>query len=125
MDYPILEGKQEIGTLSVRDEGLYRVFRARCAYREGLWRLWLCGGERTVCLGLLEPKDGALRLQKKLSRAACASLPVPLSFASLGEPKPEAELPAAKAPEPELPAPPKKGPQTVRLFGARFVVFRS
>ena len=119
MDYPIRDGNETIGTLTVREEGLFRVFRARCAYREGVRRLWLCGEGEPVCLGVLQPQRACLLLEKRLSRAACAALPKPLSFAALVRPAPE--LPAESSP----PAPSEPGPRTIRLFGDRFVVFRS
>ena len=119
MDYPIRDGHETIGTLTVREEGLFRVFRARCAYREGVRRLWLCGEGEPVCLGVLQPQHACLLLEKRLSRAACAALPRPLAFAALARPAPES------SPEKTSPAPPVPGPRIVCLFGDRFVLFRS
>ena len=119
MDFPIYDGREVVGTLRVRREGLYAVFRAELPRREGLRRLWLCGRAESVCFGVLEPQGGLLRLEKKLSRAACASLPEPLLYAAL---QPSGAGPAA------LPAPkpsPESGERRVELFGRRFIVFRS
>lgn len=120
MELPISDGREVIGTLSVRREGLYAVFRAELPRREGLQRLWLCGDAESVCLGVLAPRDGRLRLEKRLSRAACALLPKPLRRAVLSADRP-APLPAA-APEivPDAPAIRERC-----LFGRRFIVFRS
>ena len=95
------------------------MLRAELPPRRGLQRLWLHGEDGSVCLGVLEPRAGQLRLEKRLSRAACAALPRTLLCASLQS-------------EPPLSAPPRrpdggrteKGVQSVRLFGQRFVVFR-
>lgn len=70
MPYPIYLDGEEAGVLTEHREGLYRVFRADCAPREGLCRLWLHGGGRSVYLGLLSPQDGRLRLTARFSRAA-------------------------------------------------------
>lgn len=120
MELPVWENGERIGALEVRREGLYLVFRARLPLREGLPRLWLCGEGESVCLGLPEPREGRLRLEKRLSRAYCAALPSPLLGAVL----------AAERPAPLRPAPPESGPETPtlrerRLFGRRFIVFRS
>ena len=120
MDCPVYDGKERIGTLAVRREGLYAVFTAELPAREGLPRLWLCGTGESVCLGLLEPRGGTLRLEKRLSRAACAALPAPPLYATLS---PERAAPAPEA----APSPPKDvpGAQVRLLFGRRFIVFRS
>ena len=73
MELPVWENGERIGALEVRREGLYLVFRARLPLREGLPRLWLCGEGESVCLGLPEPREGRLRLEKRLSRASCAA----------------------------------------------------
>ena len=120
MELPVYDGEERIGTLRVRREGLYTVFAAELPLRPGLRKLWLCGEEESVCLGVLEPRDGALRLEKRLSRAHCEELPSPLVCAALAPRRP--------SPLPErMPEPPRseRGLQTVRLFGARFVVYRS
>ena len=70
MAIPVYIGGKLAGTLTETREGLYRVFRADCELREGLHRLWLHGGERSVYFGLLSPEGGRLRLMRRFSRAA-------------------------------------------------------
>ena len=41
--YPVLEGKQAAGELTVSGESLYTVFDVSCAKREGLWCAWAVG----------------------------------------------------------------------------------
>ena len=117
MELPIFEGGERIGTLSVAREGLYAVFRAELPLRDGLRRLWLCGERDCACLGVLLPRGGRLRLEKRLSRAACAALPSPLLCASLQPGAPAPPTPSSPAREP--------GAREVLLFGRRFIVFRS
>lgn len=127
MDYPILDKQQNIGTLAVREDGLYRVLSARLAYRPGVQRLWLCGRGGHVCLGVLLPAQGMLTLQKRLSRAAWDALPHPLLYAALTAPLPEPQEPSAAAAPAVAETAPSDAPppRCIRLFGARFVVFRS
>ncbi len=115
MDYPIYDGPERIGTLSVRRAGLYVLFTAELPLREGLRRLWLCGERESVCLGVLEPRGDRLRLERKLSRAACTSLPAPVC-ASL----------TPQLPTPVMP-PEQEGDTACerQLFGQRFIVYRS
>ena len=70
MSRPIYIDGEEVGTLTETREGLYRVFRAECAMREGLHRLWLYGEGRGVYLGLLAPEGGRLCLTRRFSRAS-------------------------------------------------------
>ena len=121
MKIPVLEGQQMIGSVSIREEGLYRVISARVGLRPGVQRLWLCSGTQGACLGVLAPEAGFLRLEKRLSRAAWAALPAPLTHAALSAPAPHIDAPAAP------PSPPSQTPgESERtLFGQRFVVFRS
>ena len=120
MDYPVYEGTERIGMLRIRREGLYAVFSAALPQCGGLKRLWLCGREAVFCLGLPEPRGSMLCLEKRLSRSACANLPRPILHAALSEAPPAPLLPSAPPAEPE-PA----GPREIRLFGQRFVVYRS
>ena len=120
MDYPVYEGTERIGMLRVRREGLYAVFAAALPPCGGLKRLWLCGQEAVFCLGLPEPRGGMLRLEKRLSRSDCAALPRPILYAALSEEPPTLPRSSVSPAEPE-PA----GPREIRLFGQRFVVYRS
>lgn len=119
MELPIYDGGEKVGMLTVRREGLYAVFRAELPLRDGLQRLWLCGETGSVCLGLPEPRDGRLRLEKRLSRAACAALPHPPLRASLQNAPPSPAPAVISAP------PQERGERSVLLFGKRFVVFHS
>ena len=115
MDFPILENGERIGTLAVCREGLYTRFEAAIPARPGLQRLWLCGERSAACLGLLVPEGERLSLRRRLSRAELRSLPAPLRYAALAEPKPEAR--------PPLPAEGDgRGFRRIRLFGAVYVV---
>ncbi len=116
VELPIWNGREKCGTLTVRREGLYAVFRAALPLREGLQRLWLCGEPGSVCLGVLQPRNGELRLEKRLSRAACAALPQPILRASLQRTLPAVETTVPKG---------RGSPQRVLLFGRHFIVFRS
>ncbi len=111
MEIPVLDGQQKIGGVRIREEGLYRVVTARVRLRPGLQRLWLCSHGRGVCLGVLAPEDGWLRLEKRLSRSAWAALPAPLTHAALAAPS--------------SPPPQTSGESERVLFGRRFIVFRS
>ena len=120
MDYPVYEGTERIGMLRVRREGLYAVFSAALPPCGGLKRLWLCGREAVFCLGLPEPRGSMLCLEKRLSRSACANLPRPILYAALSDGPPA--LPRSTA-APAKPEP--TGAREIRLFGQRFVVYRS
>ena len=124
MEYPVYIGGQASGTLRERQDGLYTVWEIDCAPREGLIRLWAQGGGRSVCLGLLAPEGGRLRLIKRLSRREREKFPSLIErisdqtelFIVPGEaaaPPPETEKPALEssaAPEevsaPKTPPPP-------------------
>ena len=114
MELPIVDKQETIGSLSVRKEGLYTVFRAEMPMRDGLQRLWLHGAGVWVCLGLLEPDAGKLRLVRRLSRAECGRLPRRLEYAALTPQREET---------PEEPKQPDDG--SLWLFGRRFVRLRS
>ena len=127
MEFPIVENDVRIGTLRVSRDGLYTRFEAEIPAREGLQRLWLCGRGGHVCLGVLLPAQGMLTLQKRLSRAAWDALPHPLLYAALTAPLPEPQEPSAAAAPAVAETAPSDAPppRCIRLFGARFVVFRS
>ncbi len=121
MVIPVLEGQQKIGAVSIREEGLYRVVTARVRLCPGLRRLWLCSNELGVCLGVLAPEGGWLHLKKRLSRRDWAALPQPLTHAALSAPAAPGESPA----EPPSREQEAWAENSIRLFGQRFVVFRS
>lgn len=123
MKLPVFDGNEKIGVLTVGEEGLYRVLSVRLPCRPGLLRLWLNGEGGGVCLGVLLPEGETLTLTRRFSRAEWKTLPHPLRSASLDAPRTEAEAAQPKgAPEPSRA---ESGAQTLRLFGRRFIVFRS
>ena len=117
MSVSIVDGGREIGRLEIRSEGLYRVLEARCTYRPGVQRLWLCGDSGCACLGVLAPEGAYLTLRKRLSRSAFEALPQPLRRAAL--------QPETPKPPPPQPMPDGKGLQRIKLFGKTFVVYRT
>ena len=66
----LLEGR-EIGTVTIR-EGC--AFVQAALLDDGLYRAYLRGGNGELLLGVLEPRDGALRAEKRLSAAELAAL---------------------------------------------------
>ncbi len=101
--YPIHIDGEKKGTLTVTEEGLSRVFRARCEDPGRLVRLSVYGEGREGYLGVMEPENGALSLCRKLSRTAAASFPERIEYAaeagSAAPPRREA-APAAPASRP-------------------------
>ncbi len=58
---------RSVGTCRIGREGLYYRFSCRCnRVRDGICRLLLKCGDRTVDLGILIPVDGGYGLDKKL-----------------------------------------------------------
>ena len=115
MEYPIIIGGEERGSLRVSQEGLYTVFEAELpGVYEGMHRIWLHGGGRSAYLGLLQPWSGGMYLRKKYSKSAMHSIPQIVErvsdeereFAEKPAPTAEIEPPPAQscpwpAPEPE------------------------
>ena len=76
MEYPIIIGGEERGSLRVSQEGLYTVFEAELpGVYDGLYRIWLHGGGRSAYLGLMQPWSGGMYLRKKYSKSAMHSIP--------------------------------------------------
>ncbi len=80
---PILIDGVRRGALEIRGEGAYTRFEAKCAPRPGLQRLYVFGGGRSACLGVLAPEGGALTLRRRLSRAAMRGFPERIEYAAL------------------------------------------
>ena len=80
---PILIDGVRRGALEIRGEGAYTRFEAKCAPRPGLQRLYVFGGGRRACLGVLAPEGGALTLRRRLSRAAMRDFPERIEYAAL------------------------------------------
>ena len=99
MTIPILADGEKRGTLTVFPEGPYTVFEARCAPLGGLRRLYVFGGGKRACLGVLAPEGGELTLRRKLSRAAMKDFPEPIESAAPEENAPD-EAPREKSAPP-------------------------
>lgn len=74
-DFPVYAHGRPVGTVTITQDGLMTVFDCACDYpsREVL-RLAAVAGGKAVSLGVLAPADGALRLRRRLSKNALASL---------------------------------------------------
>ena len=96
--YPIILSGVKRGTLSVRRQGLFTEFAARCADPGGVLRLSVYGDGREGYLGVMEPCNGELTLLRRLSRTAMAGFPSPIAYAAAAGKK--------SAPPPEEPAQP-------------------
>ncbi len=66
--FPIQAGEESCGTLTIREDGLYVIYQANCKPRGGVTRLILTGEQGEIPLGVLVPREGALFLQRKVSR---------------------------------------------------------
>lgn len=100
MDYPVYIDGRRSGTLSESMEGLYTVFRADCPGCGGMIRLWLHGGGKSACLGLLVPDGDRLVLRRRLSRRERTAFPRTIELVS-DQPR----LTRAPAPPPPPPGP--------------------
>ena len=108
MDYPLLLGGKQAGTLSESRSGLYTVFEASLPSDPGhLVRLYLHGGGESAYLGLLQPWSGGLFLRRRLSALERRAFPSQIAFAS-DSPGPAESAPAA--PPAELSDPPADHP---------------
>lgn len=107
MDYPLLLGGREAGTLSESRSGLYTVFEARVPFDPGrLVRLYLHGAGESAYLGLMQPGSGGLTLRRRLSALERRAFPAEIAFASdeeglhHAEPPPQTTLAACPWPAP-------------------------
>lgn len=82
MDYPLMIDGTDAGTLSVSEEGLYTCFEARAGERDGLVRLWVCGGGECAYLGVMQPWSGGLYLRRRLSRSELKGFPSHIEYAA-------------------------------------------
>ena len=64
MQCAIFRGGRAVGTLSVEDDGLYRVLRGRIGASDAILHLYLRGES----FGVFCPEDGALGLCRRVSR---------------------------------------------------------
>ena len=70
--YPVLEGRETVGELTVTPEKLYTAFDVSCSKREGLWSAWAIGETGTLRIGVPEPEGEALRICRRFSRELTA-----------------------------------------------------
>ena len=112
MEYPLIIGGRQRGTLRMTQEGLYTIFEAELPHvHEGLYRIWLHGGGQSAYLGLMQPWSGGMYLRKKLSKNAMRSFPQTVESVSDEEGDPAETAPhiektvAESAPACPYPAP--------------------
>ena len=112
MDYPLLLGGEKAGTLRIEQQGLYTCMEVTAEAREGLLRIWVQGGGREACLGIMQPEGEGLSLRRRLSRRELAAFPQVIEQASDQQLPPQEEVNITQEPqEPEqtlalpLPAP--------------------
>ena len=116
--YPILLSGETKGTIHVVHSGLFTEFTARCEDPGGLLRLSVYGDGREGYLGVMEPRDGTLTLQRRLSRTAMAAFPDPIEYAAeagqkpASQPAPQPERSPSPEPSPTLPPLPAAEPLT-------------
>ena len=103
-EYIISDGERSIGRLSIRPDGLYTVLEARAEDSGELTRLYISGGGKCRCLGVMLPEDGALTLRRRLSRLELLALPQPVE--GVYTRPPEEKPPHIIAPEEKSPPPP-------------------
>ena len=82
MDYPVYIDGKKAGRLTVCRQGLYTVYSARVEKREGLLRLSVYGQGREGRLGLMQPGDKCLYLERRLSNEAQRGFPRRIEYAA-------------------------------------------
>lgn len=98
MEIPLIIGGKEAGKLTVSKCGLYTVMEAALeSAAPEIIRLWAHGGGHSACLGVMEPRDGGLRLRRRLTRLELRDFPEPIDFVSDSEICPEPAAGEGKA----------------------------
>lgn len=65
--YPIFMSSRETGQVRVEKQGLYLRFCCRCrSLADGISRVVMRWEDREECLGVLAPKDGEFRLERRI-----------------------------------------------------------
>lgn len=98
--YPIWIDGETVGKLTVHAAGGRTAFSAVCRPMEGVVRISVYGGGREGYLGVLAPENGALTLEKSLSRAAMREFPAAIERVERAGMQ---ELPLPPQPDPETP----------------------
>ena len=80
-NYPIIINNENVGELNISKAGAFWRFSAKCRYSDEMIRLFVYGGGAEGYLGLMEPCEGQLKLEKKLSRSAMTTFPKHISHA--------------------------------------------
>lgn len=97
MDLSVMLHGETVGTCTLEEDGLYWQLQCRCSLcSEKIERLY--AGEKN--LGVLEKKDGALMLRRRVSKASCPELPPQSGMLALHPIKPKEPAPEAPSPEP-------------------------
>ena len=91
MEYPIMADGRKIGTLKVYRQGLYTVYAAHAEARKELFRLSVYGQGREGRLGLMQPRDSGLFLERRLSNEAQKGFPRRIEYAAPSGEKSAAE----------------------------------
>lgn len=91
--YPVIIGGKVCGKLRVEKEGGYTLFRAECPMTGEVIRLSVYGDGKEGYLGVPLPRDGMLRLEKKLSPAAMRDFPGEIDHCGLAGEKAEEDVP--------------------------------
>ena len=72
--YDVFLNEKAVGTVEVRQEGLYFHFTCRCCPEErDMIRLWMSCGEKEMDLGLCVPMDGAFGTEKRIPARQCGT----------------------------------------------------
>ena len=71
LQFPVLDGGKTVGQCTLLEDGLYWQIRCRCEEMMGVVRLY--AGSR--CVGVPEPAEGGLVLQRRVSRSGWPELP--------------------------------------------------
>ena len=88
MEYPVYIDGKKAGKLSVYSQGLYTVYSARVEGRRELLRLSVYGQGREGKLGLMQPGDNFMYLERRLSKDAQRSFPRKIEYAAPAGEKP-------------------------------------
>ncbi len=65
--YPVISDKQQVGTVTVKKQGLYYDFHCKCTLdRKQLYRLTLTVGDLRADLGVCVPQNGCFGLRTRL-----------------------------------------------------------
>lgn len=107
-EHIISDGERGVGRLRLRRDGLYTLLEASAEAGGDITRLYVCGGGKCVCLGVMLPEEGGVTLRRRLSKLELRALPQPIE--GVFTRPPEEKAPPSPAPAPEEKAPPSPAP---------------